>query len=246
MSAENITEEELTKERASKGLLEWVEAKMDQIASTDKGETAIRLREDPLVKQLVEEVYILGIFASKKYGNTDTVYIKPIIGSQNYDAVVVDYSHSPAQTSYIEVTQAHEGEVEYLRTVYLQKHGYVPVTGSIKKIGTKKTGLQVSTSLEAESVDQAASREFQKIYDAIHRKEGKKYPPDTSLIVKFDDGPMFRRVADDNMIDTFVMKNIMGLDLRFSTLSLVGKFKKIFRHYDLIRSRGQITRIITK
>ncbi len=46
MSTENITEEELTKERASKGLLEWVEAKMDQIASTDKGERAIGLCED--------------------------------------------------------------------------------------------------------------------------------------------------------------------------------------------------------
>lgn len=245
MSKESITEEEMTRERTPKELLNWVESKIDQVSSTDSGEKAIRLREG-LAKQLVEEVYPLSVFAFKKYGEASWVYVRPVIGSQNYDAILTDHSRSPASVSYVEVTQAHEGEAEHLRAVHLQRHGYVPTTGKIKKKGTKKTGLQISAKLEAESVIVAAERELQKILDAIKLKEGKDYPDTTSLIIKFDDGHMFRRVADEAKIDKFVSDSIVGLDLRFSELYLVGKFKEVFRQYDIVREHGRVVRIMIK
>jgi hypothetical protein len=245
MHEEIITEEELTAERTPRELINWVEAKIENVALTANGEGVIRLREG-LAKQLVEEVYPLAIFALKKYGEIDSVYIKPITGSQNYDAILTDYSCSPALVSYVEVTQAHEGEAEYLRALHLQRYGYVPGTGTIKKIGTKKTGLGVSAQLEAKSVIVAAEDEFRKILDAIKRKEGKDYQANTCLVVKFDDGHMFRRAINDVAIDKFMHDNVMGLDLRFNEVFLVGKFKEVFRQYGLIRDGGWVMGVVTK
>lgn len=234
---EEITEGEITIERTPRELIDWVESKINMA-----DEKTIRLRQG-FAKQLVEEVYPLAIFAFKKYGETKLVHIKPVIGNQNYDAILTDNSYSPASVSYVEVTQAHEGEAEYLRAVHLQEHGYVPGTGTVKKEGTKKTGLRVSVQAEAVSVDSVAESELQKIIDAIGRKEGKSYPANTCLVVKFDDGYMFRRATDGRTIDRFVQDKILGRDLCFDEVCLVGKFKKVFQQYYLVRNGGQIVRL---
>lgn len=244
MHEEIIAEDEITAERTPGELIRWVESKLDTVASTDSGEKTIRLRQG-LAKQLVEEVYPLAIFALKKYGETNLVRIKPVVGNQNYDAMLTDNSYSPALTGYVEVTQAHEGEAEYLRALHLQKYGYVPGTGAVKKEGTKKTGLRVSVQLEAVSVDTVAEGELQKIVDAIGRKEGKSYPANTWLVVKFDDGYMFRRGADDTKIDNFMHDKIMGRNLYFNEVCLVGKFKEVFRQYGLIVDCGRVVQVVT-
>ena len=63
----------------------------------------------------MEEVYPLAIFGRRKFGNTDQILIQSVIGNQNYDAVVSDLKSEPASQSYVEITQAHEGESDYLR-----------------------------------------------------------------------------------------------------------------------------------
>jgi hypothetical protein len=240
MHEEIITEDEITTERTPKELIDWVESKINTA-----GEKTIRLRQG-LAKQLVEEVYPLAIFALKKYGETKLIHIKPLIGNQNCDAILTDNSYSPALVSYVEVTQAHEGEAEYLRALHLQEFGYVPGTGAVKKEGTKKTGLKVSVQAEAVSIDSVAESELQKIVDAIGRKEGKSYPANTCLVVKFDDGYMFRRAIDNTTIDRFMQDKILGHYLCFDEVCLVGKFKAIFRQYCLTRNVGQVVRVVTK
>lgn len=207
-------------------------------------ETAVRLRLG-IIKQLVEEVYPLAIYAFKKFGETTFVHITPVIGNQNYDARLIDESYSPAFISYVEVTQAHEGESEYLRAVLLNKNGYVPGTGAIRKEGTRKKGLKVSAHIEAVLVSEVAEHELQKIVDAIGRKEGKGYLDNTNLIVEFDDGYMFRRAIDGKTIDRFMHEKIVDRDLHFNEIYLVGKFKEVFRQYTLIRKGGQITSVVT-
>ena len=100
--------------------------------------------------------------------------------------------------------------------------------------------------LKAEAVMETVELEFPKILNAVRLKEGKNYPDNTFLIIKFDDGHLFRRIADDTVIDRFVHNNIVRLDLRFNELYLVGKFKTVFRQYDLIRDRGWIVGIVAK
>jgi len=231
MSNEGISIEELTKKRTPSELLSWVKRKMDQIESTDEGERALRLREG-LAKQLMEEVYPLAIFGWRKFGNTDQILMQPIIGNQSYDAVVTDLRSKPTSQSYVEITQSHEGENDYLRRLVLQQRGITFGHSPVIKKGTKKTGLQISIPLQVVSSNEVARDELRRIIDAAKRKTAKDYPINTSLVIVFNDDFFFRRAIDDATLDTFIKKYILKLDLRFSTLYLVG-WQNVFREFSL-------------
>jgi len=230
MSSEGISVEELTQKRTPSELLSWVKWKMDQMGATDEGGRTLRLREG-LAKQLMEEVYPLALFGWRRFGNTDQILMQPIIGNQSYDAIVTDLRSKPPCQSYVEITQSHEGESDYLRSLVLEQRGIVPMHSPVIKRGTKKTGRQVSIPLKAVSADEVAKKELEKIVDAAKRKAGKDYPINTSLIIVFDDGLFFQRAIDVNL-DAFVNKYIRKLDLRFSTLNLVG-WQKVLREFNL-------------
>lgn len=100
--------------------------------------------------------------------------------------------------------------------------GFVSRYGTVSKKGTKKTGLEVSVEPGGAYVEEAARDDLERILAAAERKKGKDYPMNTSLIIFFDDSLHFPRVVDDAQLDDFVNKNILNLDLRFSTLYLVG------------------------
>jgi len=229
MSNEVISREELTKKRTPSELLSWVNWKRQQITSTEEGERAQILHEG-LLKQFEEEVDPLAIFGQRKFGNTDQILLQPAIGKR-YDAIVTDLRSNPVSQSYIEITQSHEGENDYLRRLVLSQQGFV-VSGPVNKKGTKKTGLHVSISPKAFELGEIAEGELKRIVDAARRKEAKDYPINTSLIIFFKDDLSFRQVVDYTQLDTFVKKNILNLDLRFSTLYLVGQHK-MFREFSL-------------
>jgi hypothetical protein len=231
MSNEDISIEELTEKRTPSELLSWVKRKIEKIGSTDEGVKALRLREG-LAKQLMEEVYPLALFGFRKFGSTDQILMQPIIGDQSYDAVVTDLRNKPASQSYVEITQSHEGESDYLRSLVLQRQGYVFPYSPVHKTGTKKTEIQVSIPAEAFEVGEIARKELKKIVDAAKRKVGKDYPINTSLIIVFKDDFSFRRAIDDANLDAFVKKYILKLDLRFSALYLVG-WQSVFREFRL-------------
>ena len=91
-----------------------------------------------------------------------------------------------------------------------------------------------------------AENEIKKILDAILRKEGKAYPNNTSLVVAFDDGFMFRRAIDVKGIDIdkFIQDKLLGHEFYFDDVYLVGEKKEIFRHYQLIRNIKQIVGVL--
>jgi hypothetical protein len=223
MSNDLITTEELTRERTPSQLLTWVESKREQIASTDEGERALILHQG-LAKQFEEEVCPLAIFGQHKFGNTHQVLLQPVIGKA-YDAVVTDLRSKPVSQSYIEITQSHEGENDYLRRLLLSQQGFV-FHGPVIKTGTKKTGLHVSIPPEAFVPSEVAEEELKRILEAARRKEGKDYPSNTSLIIFFQDDLNFRKAIDDRHLGIFVKENILTLDLRFEVLYLVGQYRK--------------------
>lgn len=231
MSNKAISIDELTKKRTPPELFSWVQWKREQIASTEEGERALILHEG-LAKQFEEEVYPLAIFGQRKFGNTDQILIQPIIG-KGYDAVVTDLRSNPVSQSYIEITQSHEGENDYLRRLVLSRQGFVFYGPAIKK-GTKKTGLHVSIPAKAFEIREFAEGELKRIFDAARRKEAKDYPINTSLIIFFNDSLTFRQAVNDTELETFVKENILCLDLRFSTLYLVGQYEK-FREFILVK-----------
>jgi len=80
--------------------------------------------------------------------------------------------------------------------------------------------------------------ELERIQNAAVRKAGKDYPENTSLIIFFDDTPPFEEaleVIKHINIDSFVNGNILNMDLRFSSLYLVGEKESVFREYPIKR-----------
>jgi hypothetical protein len=146
--------------------------------------------------------------------------------------VVSDLRTQPASQSYIEITQSHEGENEYLRNLVLQRQGFVFTHGTVSKTGTQKTGLEVSVQAEAVEVISVVEDELGRILDALKLKAAKDYPTNTSLVIIFDDSWHFQEYVDSAKLDNFVNKHILNLDLQFSTLYLVGR-KNVFREFSI-------------
>ena len=239
MPNEHVSKKELEKERTPSELWDWLIQKVNQICSTEEGRRTFRLQNDKEkhVKKLVEEVTPLAIYGKQKYGDTDQVFLQPVIGPQNYDAKVIDKRTEPASVTYIEITQAHEGEDNYWRRCELLEKGIVFSNAPVIKTGKGKN-RSVSIPPEATSVEERVKNELNRILDAAKRKAGKDYPPNTSLIIFFDDTPPFEealKVINHTTIDSFVKKEIMNLGLRFSQFYLVGEAKEVFREYPIKR-----------
>lgn len=220
MALEYCSKDEIEKERPPSELWDWLNQKVKQICSTQEGLEAFRLQKG-LLKKLPEEIAPLAIFGKKKFGDTDQVLLQPIIGSQNYDAKVIDKRTNSASVTYIEITQAYidksDGKKQYLRRLELLERG--------------------CTHHEGE-VEESVKNELDRIIAAAKRKAGKDYPVNTSLIISFDDTTLSEerlRVLKCPTIDSFVGKEIMNLDLRFSQLYLVGEAQDIFREYTIKR-----------
>ena len=172
----------------------------------------------------------MSIFGKHKYGDTDQVLLQPVIGNQHYDVVVTDRRSKPPIKSYVEITQSHEGTDNYWRRRQLLEKGYVFPYAPVVKAKAKK-GQAFSIPPEANSVEERVGNELKRILAAARRKEGKEYPPNTSLIIFFDDAPHFQDVMDNEKLDGFVSRDILSLDLRFSMLYLVGR--DVFGEYSL-------------
>ena len=232
MPNEYVSKEELEKERIPSELWDWLIQKVNQICSTEEGRRAFRLQNDKekLIKKLVEEIAPLAIFSKHKFGDTDKVFLQPVIGKQNYDAIVTYFRNEPASVTYIEITQAHEGEDDYWRRCELLKNGCVFSYTPVIKDGTKKNRT-VSIPPEATPVEERVKTELGRILDAAKKKESKDYPTNSSLLIFFDDTPPFQEVIDNENLDSFVNEEILNLDLRFSALYLVGSIGITFREY---------------
>ena len=156
-----ISKDEIEKERMPSELYCWLIQKVKQICATEEGLEAFRLQNDEgnLIKKMVEEVAPLAIFAKKKFGDTDQVLLKPVIGNQNYDAIVTDKRTKPVTKIYVEITQAHEGENDYWRRCELLKKGFVFSNAPVIKEG-KGSIRTVSIPPEATSVEEGVKNEL--------------------------------------------------------------------------------------
>lgn len=235
MSNEVISEEELTEQRTPSELLDWVGQKTDQIYySGDAGRRALRLyNKGPakeLMKKFMDEAIPLAVFGKRKFGDTNQVLLQPVIDDPRYDAVVTDLTADPPTESFVEITLSHEGRDNYLRRCQLLEKGYVFPYAPVVKAKAKK-GQAFSIPPEANSVEERVGNELKRILAAAKRKEGKEYRPNTSQIIFFDDAPHFQDVMDNEKLDGFVSRDILSLDLRFSTLYLVGR--DVFGEYSL-------------
>jgi hypothetical protein len=225
-----LTTEDITKKRTPLELFNWWTKKSDELYySSSEGREAFRLHLGK-AKIFMEEMHPLSLFGKRKYDDTDNVIFQSVIGNQSYDAILTDARSEPILQSYIEITQSHDGEEQYLRDFVLFNTGSVYPYGNVIKTGTKHSGIQVEVQPHIINVEKAAEKDLSNILRAAKKKAGKPYPANTSLIIFFDDRLHFPRVISDTQLDNFVKKNILCLNLNFSSLFLVG-FDHVFREF---------------
>jgi hypothetical protein len=119
-----LVQDEIEKPRSPHELLDWCSAKIEEIAACEGGKHAVRFGVG-LCKPLTEEVYPLAMWATHCEDVDDGAVLTPRIGSQPFDAEVVDSSHDPP-SYFVEITQAHMGQTEHFRMIYLEKEGWAP------------------------------------------------------------------------------------------------------------------------
>lgn len=232
MPPDLISQAELESPRSAKAYLPWVEAKLQELAETDEGKSAVRFRRG-LAKPLIEEALPLAIFATKHYRGSRCVTIQHRIGSQNFDAEVVDRRIRKSPFKYIEITQAHEGENEHYRMIALERDGHVNVLGTVTKTGTKHTGITVEVTNEARSHACVLSQELTRIEKAIDRKLRKPYAEGTALVVAFDDYIAIQSGKDMDTLRKFVSEVLISRIVNFRWLALVGWGKRNYSEFDL-------------
>jgi len=104
-------------------------------------------------RPLQVEIYPLGLFAFRRYGDRDDVLCVPVRDpSRDIDAEI----REPSRTIRLEITDAREPG-EHLRMEYLVEHRRVSLTGGLKVKGTKRTGRRIENVLDAE--DHGVSRD---------------------------------------------------------------------------------------
>lgn len=227
MTEPYVTAEEICIKRAPAELLAWVEGKFDEISKKPGGTDAVRFRKG-LCKVLVEEVYAMSIWATHVFSEHDPVLLEPVLGNQNYDALVSDHSSSPVAVRRLEITQAHEGETTHLRNLMLDRDGWAWGSAKLEKKGTKRTGIEIKVKRALTAYDEHLEQAIRLIRDAIRKKAEKSYSDGTDLLVMFEDNPIVRDSPIIESLNTLFDEEIAQMGLEFSRIYFVGWSKQTF------------------
>ena len=222
-----LTPAVLEQPHTARDYLAWVRSLIAQVKAEDPdGLRKIRLCIG-LAKELMQEAFPIGLFASQYFQLSYDVEIALKVGNQGYDAIVRDRRTAPSGIAYLEVTLASEGETDYLRMLKLHEAGQVSGLGQVTKTGTKKTGRVIRVEAEAVSQREVLEKERRIIAEAIERKVDKTYPADTALIIGLDDTMSFDR--PDNIANIESVLNDYSDRLRgFHTVAVVGLIERLF------------------
>jgi len=223
-----VTQDEIEIERTLSEVVEWVFSTFDKIASSREGITSLRKVTYPEIKVFLEESYPLALFCKNFFSEDDAITISQKVGNQSYDAKISGHN----TLEYIEITNAIDGYDEKLRNIELDRIGSVPGVGEITITGTKASGNQVihidsKAVLADETKYKIKEKQKKLILEAIDKKSKIDYPPNTMLIVSFND-MMFN--TDKDIVELqFLMEKIVSLKVsNFAGISLVGILEKVF------------------
>lgn len=211
--------------------LQWVKTLISRVKKEPDGLQQLRLRMG-LAKELINEAFPIGLLASTYFGSSDEVSIRLKIGSQSYDAIVSDSRNTSLPVEYIEVTLASDGEDDYLRMRVLHESGEVSGLGPVSKIGTRRTGLSIEVNCEMASQTEVLHRESNRVARAIARKLNKAYPPNTLLLIGFDDAMAFDRPDNIENLEATVATYFPQLKA-FHSVAIVGVQQDLFLSWDM-------------
>lgn len=200
-----ITKEDIEKVRSVSELGDWIDKKHSQISNRKDTIKSCRLRKG-LFKEFIEESMPLNIFCQQYFDNNLNVQVKQTIGSQNYDAELINQPN--AIFKYIEITQAHEGKDDFYRRWHLNEFGHANALGEVvqnKPIAKSK--------IKSEAIDHATivHNETQRIDQAINKKIDKDYNDKTALVVVCDStGLAFKDENDAYQLKAYLNNSFIG------------------------------------
>lgn len=225
-----VTQEELIVERTPQNLIHWVDQKLQEISQQEGGKEALRRRKG-LCKYFMEEIYPIRILAEFQFAGRSDIKLQPVIGNQNYDALIKEYVSPSPHITKLEITQAYEGD-EYLERLMLQEQGWSPLNGRINKRGTKNTGIEMEAEIVVTDVQDWLNNQITLIRHALEKKAKKNYESNTSLLIMFDD-TIDLLVADaKEELQNFIQNELSRVN-NFTTIYLAGRSKRIFIKWPL-------------
>jgi hypothetical protein len=213
-----LGEADLQKPRTQTELRAWVDQLYDQFGRTEEGKRAVRLNKGNLVKEFIEEVWPLALFADAFYQGREDFLFRPVLGCESYDALILAAS-SRKTVHHLQITQSFDGYQNRLRMEHLEEHGRAPLTGS--KLERDRAARRVpETWPEAVERKQLLEQTFEHIRDAVRRKSQMRYEADTSLIVEFEDNHIHSK-SDRLVFDRFARSILVPAAANFAALYLV-------------------------
>jgi hypothetical protein len=230
----NLTKEILEQEILAGNYLSWVRGLIVKARHEKNAEEWISRRKG-LFKQLMEEALPIGFFSAQHFRDSQDVSISLKIGSQPFDACVNDKRKNQDSIKYIEVTTTREvgsntGHDDYLNKLYLYQNGSNG-TGTISFTGSETNNdLSIKKERHMVSQDEVLTHERNTVQEAINRKvkKSKHYPPNTALIIAFDDIFSFDREDNILNLESILEDNIDTLKKRnFSLVAIVGMNKEL-------------------
>ena len=231
------TEQDLERPRSPADFLAWVLGTLR--AASDEPS----LKEDILLhrgiwKRLIEEAYPLARYAQHRFAPGADVQLQVVLGGQPYDARVIGLPTPPGPLQFVEITQAHLGEVEHLRMLHFLKHGHVNLTGPVTKSRTRATGVNVHVEPAARRHEDGLDEQLALIEKAVARKAGSHRPVDTALVVAFDDYICIQDEADRKAVESCTLAVAPHMKGSFVELAVVGLSGNTYSFVDL---RGAAT-----
>lgn len=217
---------EMQRPRQPREFHSWVIQTLNALGATPAGKSYLRLGRG-YAKQLVEELYPLAVLVSKLHSERDDLLCVPVLGNQNYDAVLRTESDSNEAEEKIEITQASTDYSTHLRMLHLEEHGRAPGLGTIRRQEGKvvaETAAAGELALVNDMLDGIA--------EAAMRKSEKSYGKDTSLLIFCEDSA-YCEEADQERFDQFVAERLCAMPLDFATVHFVGAHGRLFESVSL-------------
>jgi hypothetical protein len=178
---ELLSQDSCELERTQGDLHDWGRSVIDASAVSAETRRRFQLREDLLAKKFMEEIWPLSLVADHFYKGRQDVGFRPVFGSGSFDAQILDYSSYVVEVIPLEFTQANYDEETYHRMRFRACHEYGPLTGPVRKTGTRSTGISVGATLVAVDTTQDRAAQFAKIAEASRRKARGARLPGTRL-----------------------------------------------------------------
>lgn len=216
-----LSADEMTKRRTPRELDDWVKMIFERYRESSKAKAYLRLGNG-LCKQLLEEVWPLALLTKQLFGDSNLVVCKPVLGNQNYDALIEDDRGDVPMRIKVEFTIAVDGYDDHLRMEVLNDKGSVNTYGDISVSGTKNTHHKIDIVPSGRDGDELKSNAVRLITEALRRKADRTYGLNCWLCVKFDDRIWVRNRDDLETIQASVFLVKRALNLDFAKVFIVG------------------------